>query len=186
MAHHDVRPTPRPMKSRHYYIASLFALGMLLMGCGPATPKKIAGADWQPDKFRPREERPLPPSSQMEADLKSWLASNTNSISRIYTAQLGDPTRQSDFRVEYQRMSSPLGIPWWTYATYRYTDPANGTCIIRWRHFGRHKPEFLRLDGTPRLHWLAPTLSPEQIEFENGIPVLEVVGIEGVTKFCAY
>jgi hypothetical protein len=150
----------------------------------PSTPKKRAGVDWQPDKFRPREERPLPSSSQIEADHRSWLASNTNMISRVYTARLGEPSRQSDFKVEYQRMSSPLGNPWWTYASYRYTDPTNGSYIILWRQLGRHKPEFLKLDARPRLHWLAAT--PEQIEFRGGIPVLEVVGIEEVTKFCAY
>ena len=94
--------------------------------------------------------------------------------------------RQRDFKVEYQRMSGPLGNPWWTYATYRYSDPTNGIYIIRWRALGRHKPEFLKLDVAPRTHWLAPTLAPPQIEFDGGIPVLEVVGIEGVTKFCAY
>lgn len=163
-------------------------LGSWLVGSliYPSTPRKIASVDWQPDKFRPREKRPLPSSSQIDADLKSWLALNTNRISRIYTAQFSDPSQQSGFKVEYQRMSSPLGNPWWTYATYRYTDSTNGSYIIRWRQLGRHKPEFLKFDTTPRIHWLAPTLSPEQIEFQDGIPVLEVVGIEGVTKFCAY
>ena len=154
--------------------------------CDPATPRKLAGTDWQPDKFRPREYRPLPSSSQIDAHHKSWVTSNTNMIARIYEARLSNPLYQSDFKVEYQRGSSPIGNPWWTHASYRYTDPTSGIYIIEWRQLGRHKPEFLKLDQTPRLHWLAATLSPEQIEFRNGIPVLQVVGIEGVTKFCAY
>jgi len=174
------------MHPRIYPILLLVVLSIALSGCDPATPKKVAGDDWQPDKFRPREERPLPPSSEIEADLNSWLASNSNSISRVYTARLSDPLRQSEFKVKYQRMSSPLGNPWWTYATYRYSDPTNGDYIIRWRGLGRHKPEFLKLHATPRIHWLGPSLSPPQFEFQDGLPVLEVVGIEGVTKFCAY
>ena len=156
--------------------------------CDPSqpTPQKIAGANWKPDKTVPWEIRPLPPSSQIEVENKSWIASNTNMIGRIYEARFSDPSRQSDFRVEYQRMSSPLGNPWWTYASYRYTDPSNGTYIISWQHLGRHKPEFLKLDAIPRLHWLAPGMSFDQIEFRDGLPVLEVIGIEGVTKFCAY
>lgn len=156
-----------------------------LNACEP-TPRKRAGADWQPDKFRPREYRSLPASSNIEADYKAWVASSTNQIARIYEIRLGDASRQTEFRIEYQRMSSPLGSPWWTYATYRYTDPTNGSFIVLWRGLGRHKPEFLKLDGTPRLHWLVAKLPSGQIEVGDSVPVLEVVGIEGVTKFCAY
>ena len=163
----------------------LFVAVALLTGCDPPTPRKVAGANWKPDKFRPWEFRPLPAASSIEALNKEWVASNTNMIGRIYEARLSDPARQSHFKVEYQRRSSPLGNPWWTYASYRYTDPTKGTSIISWRTLGRHKPEFLKLEATPRLYWLAPGMSFDQIEFRDGLPVLEVIGIEGVTKFCA-
>ena len=100
----------------------------------------------------------------------------------IYMARFNDPSRQSEFNVEYQRMSSPLGNPWWTYASYRYTDPTNGIYIIRFRKLGRHDAQFLKLDSTPRLHWLLA----DEMQMEGGLPVLDVIGIEGVTKFSAY
>ena len=166
---------------------ALLFVGLALLGaCDPPTPRKRAETDWQPDafRFRPREFKPLPPAAQVESEQRTWLASNSNMVGRIYEIRLSDPTRQSSFKVEYRRMSSPLGNPWWTYATYKYTDPTNGSYIVLWRALGRHKPEFLKLDGTPRLHWLAA--NQNQIEMRDGVPVLEVVGIEGVTKFCAY
>ena len=150
------------------------------------TPQKLAGADWKPDKVRPWEIRPLPPSSQIDAANKSWVASNSNMIGRIYEARFSDPSRQSDFKVKHERKSSPVGNPWCTDASYRYTDPTNGSYIVRWVGLGRHDPEFLKLDTTPRLHWLAPSMSFDQIQFRDGVPVLKVIGIEGVTKFCGH
>ena len=160
----------------------LLVLISVLTSCDPPTPTKRAGADWQPDRFRPRQFKPLPPSSQVEDEQKGWVAANTNMIGRVYEARFSDAARQSNFKVEYHRMTSPLGNPWWTFASYKYTDPTNGSYIVRWRTLGRHKPEFLRLDSTSRLHWL----SADQVEIRDGIPVLEVVGIEGVTKFCTH
>lgn len=176
--------------TRFHLLHLLLATNLLLfIGCGQIgspTPRKVPGADWKPDQFLPREYRPLPPMSLLEADLEQWVASNSNQVSRIYEAQFADPSGQGPIKVEYARMSSPLGNPWWTFATYRYHDPTIGTYIISWRNLGRHQPDFLKLDKTPRTHWLVPGLSLNQFEFRDGIPLLEVIGIEGVTKFCAY
>jgi hypothetical protein len=157
--------------------------GLLLSACGPPSPEKRAGADWIPDRtYRAKEIKQLPPSSQVEADQKRWSAANTNKYAMIYMSRFSGPAHQSEFKVEYSRRSSPLGNPWWTEATYKYTDPTNGSYIIRYRQLGRHNTDFLKLDNTPRLHWLLV----DQIEMRGGVPVLEVIGIEGVTKFSAY
>lgn len=167
-------------------MAAFFAVLVMMIGCGPATPRQNGGTDWQPDKFRPREMRSLPSATLLETEHNQWLAENTNSISRIYTAMLGNPAQQGHLVVEYKEMEGPLGRPWFTFASYRYHDPTNGTYIITWSSMGRHKPKFMKLEVAPRLHWLAPTLSGGQLEFREGIPVLKIVGVEGVPKFCAY
>ncbi len=166
-------------------MAAFFAVLVMLIGSGPATPRQNGSADWQPDKFRPREVRPLPTAASLETEHNQWLTENTNSISRIYTAMLGNPAQQGQLMVEYKEMEGPLGRPWFTFASYRYHDPANGTYIITWSSMGRHKPKFMKLEATPRLHWLAPTLTGESLELREGIPVLRIVGVEGVPKFCA-
>ena len=161
----------------------LVTVTALVTACDPPSPQKRSGADWQPDRtYRGREIKWLPPSSQVEAEQKRWVVTNTNKNAMIYMAQFSDASRQSGFNVDYQRSSSPLGNPWWTTATYKYTDLTNGSYIIRFRRLGRYQPDFLRLDSTPRMHWLLV----DQLEMQAGIPVLEVIGIEGVTMFSAY
>jgi hypothetical protein len=161
----------------------IVGMAALLTACEPPNPKKRPDADWMPNStYRSREMKWLPPSSQVEADQKRWLASNTNKNAMIYMAYLGGAARQSGFKVEYQRRGSPLGNPWWTDASFKYTDPTNGNYIIRYHRLGHHKVDFLKLDATPRLHWFLV----DQIEMRGRLPVLDVIGIEGVTQFSAY
>jgi hypothetical protein len=156
-----------------------------MVASGEKTPLKGFKGDWKPDQFRPREVRVLPPSVEVKVDHDAWIATNTSSISRMYSIILTDPSRQSEINVEYRRMDSPLGPAPWTYATYRYADPTNGTYIFWWRSLGKHKPAFLKLDNTPRIHLLGA--NQFAVHFVDGIPALEIIGIEGVgPKMCAY
>src|SRR6185503_18745198 len=95
---------------------------------------------------------------------------------RLYEVVLVHATNQLNYTVNVQRGDTPMGAADFTFVTFEYRDPTNGTYRLEWHRRGRHQPDFLKLDGHPKKVWLQLFGAPE----ESTNPRLKIVAIEGV------
>lgn len=145
----------------------------------PPTPRKGYVGTWEPQWLSPVQKNPLPSVSVLLQTLEqsNGTVTKRNSTNKFYTVVLSDPKKQHDFSVKQTKKKTLGGQRvWFTDVEFQYTDTNMGTYILQWEWRGRHKPEFLKLDGQPREF----ILSLDGVkEWGKGPPVLEILGVEG-------
>jgi hypothetical protein len=150
--------------------------GLLVAGCDER-PLKVGVANWKPQSTSgPIETRPLPPAQQVHLNYQLWLESETAAKVRLYEVVLADAANQVNYSVNIQRGDTPLGAGDETFVEFNYRDPTNGTYKLEWSMRGKHRPNFLKLDGHPKKVWLRLFGAPG----ESAHPRLQIVAIEGV------
>ena len=161
-------------------ISTILAVSVAVIfgGCGESSqpPPKTGVSTWRVNGVGgPLELRPLPPASNVVTEWNEWIDSETATKARVYQVKLSGSSNQQNFKVEIRRSNTPLGWANWTFATFLYTDPTNGTYAFLWRRLGRHQADFLKLDDKTVEVWVTP-LS----DSKTNIPLLHIEAFEGL------
>jgi hypothetical protein len=139
-------------------------------------PKQPFTGDWRGGFAFPLEERPLPKTHEIWKDWEQWNSDKDVSTTRVYWAKIGGRKRQTNFKIEYLKSHNmPWGDYIYTYATFVYSDPRGGQCLLTWTRPGRHDPPGLRLGDAEKLVLVEPWGSTS-----GSLPWLNIVAMEGV------
>ena len=114
-----------------FVLAAFTLLWFLFHVPYPPQPKFGFAGNWRTTDVFGYMERRLPTAIEVWQNYNGWTEPTNFHGSRLYLARLGGATRQSGFRSWVSSGDTPMGAQRYTHVEFTYSDPTNGTYIIR-------------------------------------------------------